>query len=268
MTTLSTNIDSGSTIKPTIQDFGLRRGPWRWEPKDTAFIDTYLVLSTLNNSSRPSSPNIPTPEWTAFKIELPRPASSRSADLLNGYAVSPSHHAYVTFCVELTRDTTRLTPMRYRDMLADNYASSSPSTSLSQLRWLGVSNILNLTARATFMRLFQLSNRDILSQGRVEVCPDTDLSEAEPDHKELRALLLHDPFARGVLALLHHHAQDLGHAFVKRFVFISEGWEGRAASAGPSVLELRLNLVVELARPGDNAGVVKADISKELLANL
>ncbi|KAI0537817.1 hypothetical protein GGR58DRAFT_527003 [Xylaria digitata] len=266
------NIDSDSALKRTIQDFGLVRGSWLCEPKDTAFIDAYLVLSTLNKPPRSSSsPNIPTPKWEGFKIEIPRPASSVvpwGEKLLNGYAVSPSHHAYVTFYVELTRNATRLTPMRYREMIADNYASASPSTSLSQLRWLGVSNILNLTARSTFTRLFRLSGVDILLQGRVEVRPDIDLSESEPDHKELRALLLHDPFTRGVLALLHHRAQDLGHAYVKRFVFISEGWEGSAASAGPSPLELRLHLVVELARPGDTADVVKTDVSKELLANL
>ncbi|TGJ83419.1 hypothetical protein E0Z10_g5341 [Xylaria hypoxylon] len=262
--------------KHTVQDFDLVREPTVWETKDTAFIDPYLMLTTLNNSSRYSSSpaTTSTPEWGTFKISLPRLTSSgvsRSPKLLNGYAVSPSHHAYVTFCVQLTTtDATRLTPMRYRDMIVDNYVSAFPSTStpISKLRWLGIANILNEDSRATFTQIFHLAGCDILSRGHTEIFPEIDLNGTSPSNKELRTLLLNDPFTRGVLALLHHHAQDLNHAFVKRFIFISDGWEANEYSTGPSPLELRLNLVVELARLGDTAPAVTTDALKEPLANL
>ncbi|KAI0446661.1 hypothetical protein F4803DRAFT_559334 [Xylaria telfairii] len=229
----------------TIEDFSLIRESTAWEPKDTSFIDPYLVYASLNESSSPRSSPPSLPEWGSYKITLPQ--GSRSPKLLNGYAVSPSHHAYVTFCVQLLTSTDeRLTDMRYRDMIADNYASVSP---LAKLRWLGVANILHKGSRANFTNIFRLAGRNIRARGEVEVHPAVDLS----DTPELRGLLLNDPFTRGVFALLHSRAKELGHAFVRRFVFISEGYEG---SGDPSPLELRLNLVVELARSGDDVGDV------------
>lgn len=253
------NTSSASAPKNTVQDFGLVRESTVWESKDTAFIDPYLAHTSLNNPSRSSSSPATIPEWGTFKITLPRPASSRgsrSPKLLNGYAVAPSHHAYVTFCVQLTTSgAPRLTPMRYRDMIVDNYVSACASTSasLSKLRWLGVANIINETSRAIFEKVFQLTGRDILSRGAVEIRPSIELRGTYPDHEEFRALLVHDPFTRGVLALLHHHAQAIGYASVKRFIFISEGFESGGGSGSPSPLRLRLNLVVELARSGDSA---------------
>ncbi|KAI8950784.1 hypothetical protein F4801DRAFT_547572 [Xylaria longipes] len=158
--------------------------------------------------------------------------------------------------------------MRYRDMVADNCVSACSPASMAKLRWLGVANILHEGSRSTFTKVFRLAGRDILSRGEVEVRPDVDLN----DNPTLRSLLLEDPFTRGVLALLHHRAEELGHAFVRRFVFISEGYEGREHGE-PSSLELRLNLVVELARPGDadddaDDGVSAIDGLTAPLANL
>ncbi|KAI0550878.1 hypothetical protein F4679DRAFT_594506 [Xylaria curta] len=247
----------------TIEDFGLIREPTVWEPKDTSFIDPYLVYASLSESS--SHPSIP--EWSSHKITLSR--GSKSPKLLNGYAVSPSHHAYVTFCVQLTTaeacSSPRITAMRYRDMIADNYVSSCSPGAMVKLRWLGVANILHEGSRSTFRQIFQLADRNILSRREVEVYPNTDLK----DNPKLRDLLLKDPFTRGVLALLHHHAGELGRAFVRRFVFISEGYEGHEHSGGPSPLELRFNLVVELGRPGDeDADASAVGDFKAPLANL
>ncbi|KAI1754478.1 hypothetical protein F4782DRAFT_32812 [Xylaria castorea] len=161
----------------------------------------------------------------------------------------------------------RITAMRYRDMIADNCISACPPTTMASLRWLGVANILHEGSRSTFAQIFRLADRDILSRGEVELCPDVDLK----DNPKLRDILLKDPFTRGVLALLHYHTGELGHAFVRRFVFISEGYEGRQHSGEPSPIELRLNLVVELARPSDedgDAGASATGVSKALLANL
>ncbi|KAI1429521.1 hypothetical protein F5Y12DRAFT_796427 [Xylaria sp. FL1777] len=257
--------NSGSVLRHRIEDFGLVRESTEWEARDTAFIDPYLTRASLDESSHSSS-SLPTiPEWSTFKITLPystlSSTSSRdsgSPRLLNGYAVSPSHHAYVTFAIYLTiSGAGRLTPMRYRDMIADNYISAcvSTSSSLSQLRWMGVANILNETSRATFQRVYELTGHDILSRGAVEIEPEIHLREDFPNHQAFRDLLVNDPFTRGVLALLHHHAEAMSHASVKRFVFVSEGFESSAYCTSPSPLELRLNLIVELARCGDSAPV-------------
>ncbi|KAI3323181.1 hypothetical protein HD806DRAFT_544550 [Xylariaceae sp. AK1471] len=251
----STN-NHAATMQKTIQSYGLIREPTVWEPKDTAFIDPYLMLASPRYNSL--SPSASAPEWKSFKITQSCPSSS-SPKLLNGYAVSPSHHAYVTFCVKLTatdaaRDPVRLTEMRYRDMIVDNYISAciNSPTSTSKLRWLGIANILNKPSRSTFHQVFHLAGRDILSRGNVEVHPSLLHDKNEKYERQTRDLLFNDPFTRGVLALLHHRARDMGYAFVKRFIFISEGYEGREFSGQPSPLELRLNLVVELARPGDD----------------
>ncbi|KAH8162548.1 hypothetical protein CIB48_g5703 [Xylaria polymorpha] len=265
MAVSSNNNPKDGTSHHTIEDFGLIREPTVWEPNDTSFIDPYLVYASLNECSslRSSPPSLP--EWSSYKITLPQ--GSQSPKLLNGYAVSPSHHAYVTFCVQLLispgeDERRRLTGMRYRDMIADNFVSVCP---LAKLRWLGVANIMHAGSRATFTDVFRLAGRDIRSRGEVEVRPDVDLS----DNPELRSLLLNDPFMRGVFALLHRRAKELGHAFVRRFIFISEGYEG---TGDPSPLELRLNLVVELARPGDgdvgDGASVIDDVLKAPLANL
>ncbi|KAI0194095.1 hypothetical protein EV127DRAFT_504913 [Xylaria flabelliformis] len=255
--------NANSILRNTIEDFGLTREPTVWEPKDTSFIDSYLVYASLSESS--SHPSMP--EWSSYKITRPR--GSKSPTLLNGYAVSPSHHAYVTFCVQLTAaeasSSPRITAMRYRDMIADNYISACSPSALAKLRWLGVANILHGGSRSTFRQVFRLAGRNILSRSAVEVYPSIDLK----DRPELRDLLLKDPFTRGVLALLHHHAGELGNAFVKRFVFISEGYEDHEHSGEPSPLELRFNLVVELGRPGGEGGDASAmDDLKAPLANL
>ncbi|KAI1310100.1 hypothetical protein F5Y03DRAFT_49736 [Xylaria venustula] len=264
---------NSNAMKHTIQDFGLVRENTAWEPKDTAFIDPYIVYTNSNNYPGSSTPPSTVPEWRTFKITS---ASASGPKLLNGYAVSPSHHAYVTFCVRLIDATddasTRLTPMRYRDMIADNYVSAcistSASTTLNKLRWLGVSNIMNKTARATFKRVYELKRHDILARGAVEIRPDIDLRGDHPHHGELRVLLLNDPFTRGVLALLHHHARETGRASVKRFIFISEGFESSGfenSREAPSALQLRLNLVVELTRA---RGSPAAAAPEETFANL
>ncbi|KAI0969738.1 hypothetical protein F4678DRAFT_480895 [Xylaria arbuscula] len=269
---------NGSAMKNTIQDFGLVRENTQWEPKDTAFIDPFLTYASLNNYPSSSTPPTTVPKWSTFKITSPSASGSESPKLLNGYAVSPSHYAYVTFCVKLITTTddsgARLTPMRYRDMIADNYVSAciststSPSTTLSKLRWLGVSNIMNTTSRVNFKRVYEIKGHDILARGAVEIRPDVDLRGDHPHHGELRALLLNDPFTRGVLALLHHHARDIGRASVKRFVFISEGFESNEfenSRGAPSALQLRLNLVVELTRARGSSAAVAPE---EPFANL
>ncbi|KAI0875027.1 hypothetical protein GGS24DRAFT_516098 [Hypoxylon argillaceum] len=269
-----------STSGLTVENFGLIRESTVWESKDTEFIDAYIMLADLAESPR-STATPSTPEWSSFKITLPNslstsPGSSNSPRLLNGYAVSPSRCAFVTFCVKLTLpEGGRLTDMRYRDMIADNYVSASPSSSsssssLSDLRWLGVTNILNPSARSTFKQIFQLMGHDILARDSVEIYPAVLANAASPSSEYLRDLLLRDPFARGVLALLHHRAQDVGPAFVKRFVFISQGYENHEHSGDPSPLELRLDLVVELGRPSDGNGNVALtpDLPKTPFTNI
>ncbi|KAI1131903.1 hypothetical protein F5Y10DRAFT_261610 [Nemania abortiva] len=251
---------ASSSLRATIPDFGLVRDATVWEPKDTAFIDSYIVPADPDKS--PGFHHTSAPEWRSFKITLPRSSTKssrgpKSPKLLNGYAVSPTHHAYATFCVELTSpDGARHTDMRYRDMVVDNYISACASAPtpepVAKLRWLGVANIINACSRSTFAQIFQLTGHDILRPSSVEIRPVIDLSDANAGAGRLRNLLLNDPFTRGVLALLHHRARDVGHSFVKRFIFISRGYEGHEHSGDPSPLELRLDLVVELARPGDD----------------
>ncbi|KAI1117313.1 hypothetical protein F5Y14DRAFT_379413 [Nemania sp. NC0429] len=259
-----------------VQAFGLAREPAFLEPEDTAFIDSYIVLADFDNPSIPR-----TPEWRSFEISLPCSAIPPTALKAAG-----------TYASSLTS----LGPILLnRDMIVDNYnytMSTSTSTStptcspMSKLRWLGVANILNLSSRSTFAQIFRAAGKDILTRGSVKVRPpvnfhlhrniDIDVDGAHArhhhhhhhHHHQLLHFLLHDPFACGVLALLRERAGEMGGAFVRRFIFVSEGYEEgghHAHSKPPSPLELRLNLVVELARPGfSEDGSVDVDIDIDI----
>ncbi|KAI1201048.1 hypothetical protein F5X97DRAFT_339513 [Nemania serpens] len=268
----------------TIQAFGLTRQPAAWDPKVTAFLDPYIMPANLENSSRPADPSASsTPEWRCFEITLPRSAvpadlieqyeplgaldddvfypstdvplsASSGPVLLNVYAVSPSHCAYVTSFVQLTAPSAkRLTKMRYSDMIADNMASAATSAStstsspLSKLRWLCLTN--NSRSRLSFKHMFDHAEKDILARGSVEIRPVYNKDETD---RWLLDYLFYEDLTRGVFVLLHDHARALGGAYAKRFIFISEGYEGRDEYSGPiPPPDLRLHLVVELARLRD-----------------
>jgi len=358
--------DSRSTTSRlrTIEDYGLIREATAYDPEDTAFMDLYFILSSSPYSS-PASVPVLVPEWKAFKIIQPPPTSvttektteeeeeeDEEPRILSMYAVSPTHHAYVTLYVKLTtttldedegqdededaginptptttldkdegqdknqyqdgRGNKRLTTMRYRDMIADNYISAFPPTRgpgqqqhLRTLRWLAISRILNPSARRTFVDVFRRAGKDILTRGRVEVfvfptlpkstaqdtttlsTPTNSNSTHSPPHINYNnhnnkndndnnntsspsMSEFDDPFTAGVFSFLRQHKEELGHAFARRFIFLSEGRDSArglslnddddktepAVEVGMKMnmemLELRLDLVVELARSSDS----------------
>ncbi|KAI0199014.1 hypothetical protein F4808DRAFT_225889 [Astrocystis sublimbata] len=265
-------LSNSNTKRKRIQEFGLLRQATVWDKGLTSFIDPYLMYNHPDPVKTPSSP-----EWSTYTITCPSASVNAASRLLNEYAVSHSHDAYVTFCVQLTEGTEagspRVTAMRYAEMIADNYVhaltswsqSSRPASSpplrsnsvsssfltpspLAGLRWLGVANILHAGSRDTFKKIFCYKGRDIYSRGIVEIRPDVDF-EREGSLQLVEAIL-NDPFTRGVFKLLRLYREEMESASVRRFLFLSNGYDGRQFSEEPSPLELRLDLIVELARPG------------------
>ncbi|KAI0398188.1 hypothetical protein F5Y17DRAFT_454193 [Xylariaceae sp. FL0594] len=243
-----------------IEDYGLVReevptGCGYDASRDVAFLDPYFILAEREPVTIPFRP-----EWRTFRIIQPQTninatgeemeMSMSSPRLLNVYAVSPSHGAYVTLCVKLTSSPSssssststlgeeyRYTPMRYRDMIADNLNNSNLLSAL-QLRWIAVSQVMNPFARETFFEVFTREGKDILLRGRVEIevdcfpntsshhTPPSSSSSSFHNNNNFDFLTKKDPFCAGIFSFLRttHYAKDRN-LYVKRFIFLSDGYD-------------------------------------------
>ncbi|KAI0547382.1 hypothetical protein F4679DRAFT_586602 [Xylaria curta] len=209
----------------TILDYGLTRFDIHIERADMEFIEPYAnPTGSLN------------PAWAGFSVE------NRMLTINSFCAVSTSLNAYVTTAIFLTVSENigayRMTPMRMREMIVDNYLAAGGN--LKTLRFVGTKSITNMTTRNQIERLFQRAGKDFTRPGSVEF---------RPEHKEFASDLLGNPFTRGISSLLRHHNIETGFAKMKRFIFLSKGLQ-----PGDLVDDDKpeLDLVIELARPGDD----------------
>lgn len=207
--------------RKTIEDYGLHRVP--------AANYSNVWASFIDLDFDPSAS-----DWKSYQILLPRENSSGAKDWkeLTSYAVSLSQQAYVTFYASLAVGedigAPRLTQMRYHEMAADNIRAAGGDDALKTVRWLCFWSIINAYAGDAIQEVFRRAGKDIADPGVVEVTP--------ADGPGFAACFEANPFTRGVHSFLRHYAGDTGGAFIKRFIFISEG-------------DPELHMITELGRP-------------------
>ncbi|KAH9997172.1 hypothetical protein F4779DRAFT_622955 [Xylariaceae sp. FL0662B] len=207
----------------TVEDYGLvrRSAAYAVEPSNFSFILPYLGSPVRV-------------AWEANEI-------TDLTTLINRYGVSVARNAYVTFNVRTTEDVEsggkRLTDMLYKDMIIDNYraARGDPKT----LRFLGVYCVINEGARKCIERAFDRAGKDIGIRGQIEITLGTESYED---------CVKNNVFVGGIRSLLLQRPEEIGGAFIKRFVMITEGWEDDSGMA--SFIRPVVHMVAELARPG------------------
>ncbi|KAI8634331.1 hypothetical protein F5Y19DRAFT_208727 [Xylariaceae sp. FL1651] len=216
--------NKGSSQRTTIEQHGLMRQSVPHYAQDTSFMERFI--DTGSHAKYNTS-------WSTFRI------NDVKGEMLNWYAVSPSLQAYVTMCVGLVNgdqvDDERITLMRYRDMIVDNYLAAGGN--LETLRYIGTKSIINEPSRLAIENIHSQAGEDFSRAGVVEFLPRE------------KEFLDTDPFARGIQSLVLHYANDTGGARVKRFIFISEGL--KLGMTSPDLFNPSLHMVVELCRPGD-----------------
>ncbi|KAI0203185.1 hypothetical protein F4808DRAFT_55001 [Astrocystis sublimbata] len=188
------------------------------------------------------------PAWKGFSVEHERiPISSYGA-------VSTSLKVYVVHAVSLTlsedEGADRLTPMRLREIIIDNYLAAGGD--MRTWRFCGVSNIVNTVTRAQAKQLFTQLGLDFNKPSTAQVWHGT---------KAFPSAILGNPFTRCVLSLIRNHKWTTGQAKIKRIVFISGGLQpvdyvfdveaDKMIPEDDSNDNPKLNLVIELFRPGD-----------------
>ncbi|KAJ3574367.1 hypothetical protein NPX13_g4385 [Xylaria arbuscula] len=175
-------------------------------------------------------------EYSSYRIHIVNGAS-----MLNWYLISVSLHSYITMYVDLTRNETigseRCSIMKYRDMMVDNYLNAGGD--LRTWRYIGVNGITNRVTHHLVTELFQARGGDIRKPFSVEVAPGD---------KEFADVMVGNPFTRGIQGLLRQYEKEMGHARIKRFVFMTEYVE-RRLNVNP---KCECHLVVELCRPGES----------------
>ncbi|KAI1175156.1 hypothetical protein F4777DRAFT_598756 [Nemania sp. FL0916] len=171
--------------------------------------------------------------WKGYTIR------SQQVELCD-YAVSTSLNAYVTqsvfLLVDEDIDSRRITPMRYRDMMVDNYLAAGGC--LRTWKFIGTQSIINDDTR-------QLAWECLFKAQNIVGMPG--LQEFSPNDKGYSAALYGNPFTRGIQHMLHKYQRQTGNAKIKKFTFISPCRKPGDADAYP-----RLHLVVELCRPGED----------------
>ncbi|TGJ84243.1 hypothetical protein E0Z10_g4536 [Xylaria hypoxylon] len=162
------------------------------------------------------------------------------SDYSASWVISLPLNAYVTEYVALTDGHEiggkRLTPMRYRDMMVDNYLDAGGD--LKTWTYIGTRSIANMATRDLISNVFHAAGKDVDQPGSVEFLSDS---------SEFGNVAFGNPFTQGIQGLLREYEEDMGKAKIKRFIFISEGM---CKEKDIYVYPL-LNLVVELCRPGD-----------------
>ncbi|KAI1281689.1 hypothetical protein F5Y07DRAFT_353436 [Xylaria sp. FL0933] len=170
-------------------------------------------------------------EWYGFRVH-------KGEDTYSSYTVSPRLNAYVILSAYLTVDNClgarrRLTEMRLRDMMVDNYLEAHGD--LSTWRYIGVNDITNDSTRSMIENTFSNRGVDTRVPGPVQLVPhDSDFSSATRQ----------DPFIRSIRGLLREYETEMGMARIKRVIFISAGFV--------DFLAADFHLVVELCRPGED----------------
>ncbi|KAI1825434.1 hypothetical protein F4861DRAFT_199754 [Xylaria intraflava] len=212
------------TGRQTIGDYSLVRRTSYFSYLTVDFMSRYV---DPDGSAKDS--------WVGFAVEDTRYLN------LNTYAVSPQLNAYVTMSVFLTYGDDigdrRITPMRYRDMMVDNYLAAGGD--LKTWRYIGVHSIVHNPTVKLIEKSFRETRGGILEASTMEYTPDT------PGFQDVAYL---NPFTRGIMNLLQQYKEETGRAKVKRFIFVSMGLpqNGVGWDLGPE-----LHMLVELCRPGE-----------------
>ncbi|CAJ2504334.1 Uu.00g117280.m01.CDS01 [Anthostomella pinea] len=222
--------ETGKSRRMFVEDFShVRRLSENMEIND--FMGPYLL-----DSSGP-------PEWQANEVMHMNPRFQTLVKYcLNIYFTSLSQCAYVTDTVGLEEgvpgepDYIRLTEMRLHDMVVDNYLAAGGD--LKTLRLVGVSLVKSTAAYHSIKKAFEDAGMTFLSEDFVEIKP------GEPNFEELAK---GNPFTRSLLTLLRLYKEETGHAFIKRIVFISAGYDGPTDPI--PIGQPELYMVTELGRP-------------------
>ncbi|KAI1340988.1 hypothetical protein F5Y15DRAFT_422861 [Xylariaceae sp. FL0016] len=213
MSSSTTKSTGKAAAHPTIADYGLVRGSFHYSyDEDFAFLSPFVGPGSHG--------------WQEYEVLLPYQKnfagdygdlSPRNSECINYYIVSAPARAYITSHVKLVRDGTnrdspRVTGMRYRDMVVDNYESAGGD--MRTLRWMATKDVLHDPTRDLVKRAFERAGKDLLEAGSVEVYPGDQHYAGAADL---------NPFTKGHIRLLSENGQLTGGAFVKKFVYISEG---------------------------------------------
>jgi hypothetical protein len=216
----------GTTSRRTIADYNLVRKIDKFMARKIPFVEPYIESSDKSKFND---------SWVGYSISNPDQE-------LCYYSVSIPLKAYVTYSVFLTSDdevgSERITRMRYRDMMADNYLDAGGD--LTTLRYIATKDILNISTRELIMQCFKQAGKNVAQAETVEFLP----KDAAFDNT-----LMGNPFTRGIQGLLRQYEKEMGNAKIKRFIFISEGMrpDEEVSLSSPA-----LHIVVELCRPGDD----------------
>ncbi|KAI0804988.1 hypothetical protein GGR55DRAFT_681611 [Xylaria sp. FL0064] len=209
-----TSITVPWTKCPMVSQYGLIRSIGPTFRFDTEFMEPYVG-------------NI---EWDGFRVY-------KGDDTYSSYSVSPRLNAYVIISVDLTvgddLGARRLTEMRLRDMMVDNYLDADGD--LRTWRYIGVNDITNDAARLTIENSFSNHGVDTRVPGSIQLVPDD---------SDFPSVAAQNPFLRCIRGLLRQYEIEMGMARIKRVIFISAGFK--------DALDPDFHLVVELCRPGED----------------
>ncbi|KAI1433234.1 hypothetical protein GGR50DRAFT_519166 [Xylaria sp. CBS 124048] len=190
--------------RKTIAHYGLRRETDFVAPLSVSFINPYADPGASAQRS-----------WAGFKIRYPLDNMVEEINSNIG--------------------DERITPMRYRDIMVDNYLAAGGD--LKTWRYIGVKGIINAPTITLIEQTFKQTGGDMFEAGSAEFLPSVD-GFLKTAHSS--------PFTRGVLRLLEEYKEETGHAKIKRFVFTSTGCGGTNAE---------LHIMIELCRPGEDGYV-------------
>ena len=221
---MANNVDQCKDRCKTVEDYGLLRTPHASDLEDLNFMQPYIGPGPY--------------DWQEYSVWIPScfPNCVGKGTQLNQYAVSVTHAAHVNVFVGLTagdlRGASRYSEMRYRDMLADNLCAAG--TPLGSVRFLGTSLVANDPAREAIADAFQRAGKDVMARGVVHILAG--------DAAEYCECIERNPLARS-----HHNmAANHGGVSVRRFVLISEGFDGPPGSAMFPYYEPKMHMVTEL----------------------
>ncbi|KAI1813098.1 hypothetical protein GGS20DRAFT_586877 [Poronia punctata] len=222
----------------TVESFQLVRLPWcYYDPAFEAdFMEPYI--GPVNAERWKSHTIMEQGEGPATEVE-------KLHKHLCLYAVCPGAQAYVVSSVFLAHGTypyaERRTAMKHRDLVVDNYIHDGGD--LKTWRWMGINTIFNAAVRQAVKKTFAERSMDWARKGVVEFSPQDQAAE------KLVECNRSNEFVRSVESLLAKYGEDMGHAKVKRYIFISSGipeWAFEGICFPP------VHMVVEFCRPGED----------------
>lgn len=177
------------------------------------------------------------PEPIGQNNPVPQPAADLSGgeDLLDALAVCPALGIYITSARRLTS----------AEEMLDNFVSNGGD--LKTWWTIAVAHIPEGPTRSLVELCFRLSGTPLHVAGQLEI---------EATSPNFETFMTSNSVTRGIRRMLEMHAEETGHAKIKRLALITEG------TAPPSLrtphVDPLLHMMLELFRPGD-AGYPEED---------